>query len=151
MTSEDGRASLSHEYGFYAASSTNLRIDPDETDQYVELYLKRDIATFVEGMTHVIEYDAYLAVQYSSRMINPQTIEISISQPCIEKEADSLTPEPLKLHAKEVDEVCLSDSRKRVNLGALKTRNRVGSQHIMDSRWVIRSKRMPDGSLIIQS
>ena len=94
MTSEDGRASLSHEYGFYAASSTNLMIDPDETDQYVERYLKRDIATFVAGMTHVIEYDAYLAVQYSSRMTNPQTIEISISQPCIEKEAYSLTPEP---------------------------------------------------------
>ena len=93
MTSEDGRASLSHEYGFYAASSTNLRIDPDETDQYVELYLERDIATFVGGMTHALEHDAYLAVRYSSRMINPQTIEVFISQPCIEKEADSLAPE----------------------------------------------------------
>ena len=80
-----------------------------------------------------------------------QTFEICNSQPCIEREADSLTPEQLKTHAKEVDEACLSELRKWVNLGALKISNRVGSPNIMDSRWVIRFKRMPDGSLVIKA
>ena len=57
----------------------------------------------------------------------------------------------MKQHAKEVDEACLSELRKWVNLGALKIRNRVGSPNIMDSRWVIRFKRMPDGSLVIKA
>ena len=84
-------------------------------------------------------------------MVATHDREVFNVQPCIEREADSLTPEQLKLHAKEVEEACLSELRKWVNLGALKIRNRVGSPNIMDSRRVIRFKRMPDGTLIIKA
>ena len=77
--------------------------------------------------------------------------EVHLSQPCIEREADALTPEQLKTHAKEVDEACLGELKKWCNLGALKVRNRQGSPNVMDSRWVIRFKRMPDGSLIVKA
>ena len=73
------------------------------------------------------------------------------SQPCIEREADSLTPAQLKEHALAVDEACLSELKKWTSLGALKIRKRLGSPNVMDSRWVIRFKRTPDGSLTIKA
>ena len=80
-----------------------------------------------------------------------QQREVFVSQPCIERGADSLTKEQLMKHAKGVEEACLLELRKWVNLGALKIRPRVGSPNIMDSRWVIRFKRMPDGTMIIKA
>ena len=130
----------------------NLPTNPTESDSRVELYPDSHIAKLVEGLTHCIGEEAYVVFGYGSRpVVATQTFEIFISQPCIEREAGSLTPEQLKTHAKEVDEACLSELRKWVKLGAFKIRNRVGSPNIMDSRWVIRFKRMPDGSLIIKS
>ena len=124
----------------------------DEPDNYVQLYLDPDISKLVEGMHHSLDKDVYMVFGYGSRpAVASHGLEIYISQPCIEREADSLTPEQLKTHAKEVDEACLSELRKWVNLGALKIRNRAGSPNIMDSRWVIRFKRMPDSSLIVKS
>ena len=52
------------------------------------------------------------------------TRKMLLGQPCIEREADALTPEQLKQYASEVDAVCLSELKKWTSLGALKIRDR---------------------------
>ena len=51
----------------------------------------------------------------------------------------------------EVDEACLSELKKWTTPGALTIRDRAGSPNIMDSRWVIRLKKMPDGTLVVKA
>ena len=81
-------------------SFLNFSVD---ADQYVELYLESDIAKLVEGIQTFIGYDNYLVFGYGSQKnIATKAIDIHLSQPCIEREADSLTPEQLKQYAKEM-------------------------------------------------
>ena len=112
----------------------------------MELELDRPISMLVEGLGRDLLNDEHLVFLVAC----PESIR-QFYQACIEREADALTPDQLKEHAAAVAESCLSELRKWTNLGALKIRDRLGSPNVMDSRWVIRFKKMPDGSLQIKA
>ena len=129
--------------------SPNLYLS-DMMDSCVELELDYPIALLVDGMTDVLQPGDNMVVQYR-RHTNTRESKLFISQPCIQREADTLTPQQLKGNATAVDQACISELLKWTSLGALKIRKRAGCPNIMDSRWVIRFKRMPDGSLILKA
>ena len=69
----------------------------------------------------------------------------------IQKEADELTKEDLIKHKDKVDTAILKELANWLELGALQKRLRKGSQDLMTSQWVIRGKRMADGTLAIKA
>ena len=114
------------------------------SDTLVELELDRPIALLVYDLGRDLAPDEYMCIRVEA----PETGRAF--QACIEREADALIPQQLTKHAKEVDEACSSELKKWASPGALKIRDRRGCPNIMDSQWVIRFKRMPDGSRIIK-
>ena len=70
-------------------------------------------------------------------------------EPVIEKEADELSKENLLKHRNKVDKAILKELKNWLDLGALQKRLRKGCANLMTARWVIRWKRMADGSLEI--
>ena len=126
-------------------------------DTQVELEIDYPISMLVEGL--VDDPNGLIGINYQSidepgrrqRICPSLPMFLSNKQSCIEREADSLTKEQLIEHADEVDQACLAELLKWITLGALKMRDRLGSPNIMDSRWVIRFKRMPTGDLTIKA
>ena len=80
---------------------------------HVELELDSMIALFVQGLPRPLEDGECFVARYGQGSF----------QACIERETDNLTAEQFQTHAKDVDEACLSELRKWVNLGALKIRD----------------------------
>ncbi|CAK0851968.1 unnamed protein product [Prorocentrum cordatum] len=69
----------------------------------------------------------------------------------IEREADELNKEDLIKHRVEVEKAMSKELGNWIELGALKQRSRQGCTNLMDSRWVIRWKKQPDGKLAVKA
>ncbi|CAK0873269.1 unnamed protein product [Prorocentrum cordatum] len=69
----------------------------------------------------------------------------------IEREADELNKDDLIKHRVEVEKAMSKELGNCIELGALKQRSRLGCTNLMDSRWVIRWKKQPDGKLAIKA
>ncbi|CAK0892089.1 unnamed protein product, partial [Prorocentrum cordatum] len=69
----------------------------------------------------------------------------------IEREADELNKDDLIKHRVEVEKAMPKELGNWIELGALKQRSRLGCTNLMDSRWVIRWKKQPDGKLAVEA
>ena len=72
-------------------------------------------------------------------------------EPVIDKEADELTADDIKRHQAEVDKAIIKELTSWIELGALQQRLRKGCTNLMTARWVIRWKRMADGTPVIKA